>query len=406
MTEGKIVSLKYPVFGLDWQRDPDDISFVAIAGGGGSAKSGIKNCVTLARLPHALDTAIKPTLVPFHEIDTGDDLVSGVSIGTKGGLVALTMGNKTVIYRVRIGSKTTSAHVTEFQTDFAKDDSYQSVLRFSPDGTKLATGGEDGTVRVWELTIPDHDDDETFAKGFKATEVAKLDGHSGCISGLSWHATNTKLLTCAKDGQCFLWALTDNKKKKTWTKTGKLGLAGELALQKLDAKANRGKFIYRACHFHLDEIVTLQTPARGSSYLTKWAIGDGGKLFSEVASVPIKDVIVCSMAINLRYIACGSSDGQLLLFTYDALRLLKTISAHYLPSTGLAFIPPMLLDPSDHDDDRIREYEDDLTVLSGSADYSLYLVSGFQPTRWVQLAIFLLVFLYLAFFAYLGESWK
>jgi len=49
MAEGKINAMKYPVFGMDWQRDASNQSLVAIAGGGGALKSGIKNCVVCCK---------------------------------------------------------------------------------------------------------------------------------------------------------------------------------------------------------------------------------------------------------------------------------------------------------------------------------------------------------------------
>ena len=37
------------------------------------------------------------------------------------------------------------------QTDFCDKGSFQKVVRFSPDGSILATGGADGYLRVWRV---------------------------------------------------------------------------------------------------------------------------------------------------------------------------------------------------------------------------------------------------------------
>ncbi|OQR96439.1 60S ribosomal protein L24, partial [Thraustotheca clavata] len=279
-----------------------------------------------------------------------------------------------------------SVYITEFETDFAPDDSHQSVVKFSPNGLYLATGGQDGKVRIWQIVVPDESTEDSFKKAFKVNEVATLDGHTGCISGISWHSSNTKLLSCAKDGTCFLWSLDKKGKKTQWKKCGKLGLAGELSIQTQQKQSNRGKFIYRACHFHElssdhFELLTLQTPARGSSYLTKWQYSSDTKSITELTSLVIKDTILCSMATNLRYIACGSSDGQLFLYSYRELLAIKTIAAHYLPSTGIAFLPRSQSSNNVEDNDKDGEYHDELTILSGSADYSIYLISGISPSK-------------------------
>ncbi|ETV69724.1 hypothetical protein H257_14576 [Aphanomyces astaci] len=415
--QGKIHSIKYPIFGIDWKRDAQGKPFVAIAGGGGAVKSGIKNCVTLARVPPPkLTSRAPPSLAPYLIIDTVDDLVSGVAIGSKGGLIALTMGSKTAIYRVTSGATPTASFVVAFQTDFAATDSYQNAVKFSPDGGTIATGGEDGVVRLWTLTIPpsksEVDVDNKYRKSFKVSAPVLLNGHNGCINGLSWHASGTKVVSCAKDGQCIVWTRVES----TWKKAATLGLAGELDVQKPDKPTNKGNFIYRGCAFvprrfplHAskkdddddDEIVTVQTPARGSSYLTKWScvVDDQGKgTIEELTSIAVKDTIVCSLAVSAKYVATGSSDGQVLIHRVDTLAHLKTFAAHFLPSTGLAFFPfaaDATRDPLD--------FIDDLSLMSASADYSVFVISGLPPSWYMYLLVFVGLFLYLSYFANLGD---
>ena len=43
--------------------------------------------------------------------------------------------------------------IKSVRTDFCDDGSFQKVVRFSPDGSILATGGADGQLRVWRVSF-------------------------------------------------------------------------------------------------------------------------------------------------------------------------------------------------------------------------------------------------------------
>lgn len=42
--------------------------------------------------------------------------------------------------------------VDSMTTDFHDKDPYQNCAAFSPDGTKIATGGADGFIRLWKVS--------------------------------------------------------------------------------------------------------------------------------------------------------------------------------------------------------------------------------------------------------------
>lgn len=43
--------------------------------------------------------------------------------------------------------------IRKVKTDFHKDGSFQKVVQFSPDHRLVATGGADGYLRVWQVSL-------------------------------------------------------------------------------------------------------------------------------------------------------------------------------------------------------------------------------------------------------------
>ena len=56
---------------------------------------------------------------------------------------------------------------------------------FSPTDGKLATGSDDGSVKVWDF--------------YKSVGEMSLRGHGGEVRGVSWHPSKCLLVTASKD---------------------------------------------------------------------------------------------------------------------------------------------------------------------------------------------------------------
>ena len=69
-------------------------------------------------------------------------------------------------------------------------------VAFSPDGSRLASGGDDGIVRIWDVKKPDD-----------PREI--LQGHHGQVNSVAFDPADRWLASAGADGTIRLWELTD-----------------------------------------------------------------------------------------------------------------------------------------------------------------------------------------------------
>ncbi|MGH3773979.1 MAG: WD40 repeat domain-containing protein, partial [Pseudonocardiaceae bacterium] len=68
------------------------------------------------------------------------------------------------------------------------------AVAWSPDGTRLLTGGTDGIIRVWDATT--------------AELLHQLTGHTGGVHAVAWSPDGTRLLTGGTDSTVRVWDAT------------------------------------------------------------------------------------------------------------------------------------------------------------------------------------------------------
>lgn len=78
------------------------------------------------------------------------------------------------------------------------------AVAYSPDGTRLATGNDDGTVRIWNPAA--------------GTTLATLTGHIGSVRAVAYSPAGTCLASTGNDGSVRITSITSamNRPTRRW----------------------------------------------------------------------------------------------------------------------------------------------------------------------------------------------
>ncbi|XP_044504254.1 SEC12-like protein 2 isoform X2 [Mangifera indica] len=124
-------------------------NYVVLVGGGGEGKSGIPNAVVLSRFDFASNTLSNQPVAKFK---TDSDLPYRMAVHPRGDGIICAMQNSCRLFEwVRENSdkvQRLGVKGSEKVLSLLEDVGQQLALAFDSDGSTLATGGEDGKLRV------------------------------------------------------------------------------------------------------------------------------------------------------------------------------------------------------------------------------------------------------------------
>ena len=165
-------------------------------------------------------------------------------------------------------------------------------LRFSPDGTRLASASDDGTARIWD---------------WRCRSVAMvIRGHTAPVTGLAWSADSNRIATTAEDVR--VWSANKPQEGRLLTR-----IAEAFAMSHEDHRA--------------------ATATHGSHAIFLWnlATGESDRALSGHSAT----VTGLSFVPNSSILASGSLDRSVKLWDTREGKLHKTL-AHDRPVTALA----------------------------------------------------------------------
>uniref|UniRef100_A0A8D2D6K4 Prolactin regulatory element-binding protein n=1 Tax=Sciurus vulgaris TaxID=55149 RepID=A0A8D2D6K4_SCIVU len=340
----------FPLYAL--QVDPSAGLLIA-AGGGGAAKTGIKNGVHFLQLEQ-INGRLSAALLHSHDTETratmnlalaGDILAAGQDahcqllrfrVHQQKGNKAEKAGSKEQGPRQRKGAapaeKKAGAEtyhegvelkvekLQAVQTDFGPDP-LQKVVCFNHDNTLLATGGTDGFVRVWKVP--------------SLEKVLEFKAHEGEIEDLAL-GPDGKLVTVGWDLKASVWQKDQLLIQLHWQENG--------------PTFSNTPYRYQACRFgHVPDqpsglrLFTVQIPHKRlrqppPCYLTAW----DGSSFLPLRTKPCgHEVISClSVSESGTFLGLGTVTGSVAIYiAFSLQRLYYMREAHGIVVTDVAFLP-------------------------------------------------------------------
>lgn len=341
----------FPLYAL--RVDPSTGLLIA-AGGGGAAKTGIKNGVHFLQLEQ-INGRLSASLLHSHDTETratmnlalaGNILAAGQDAHCqllrfqthqqKGKNKAEKAGSKEQGPRQRKGSapaeKKSGAETHQegvelrvenlqaVQTDFGPDP-LQKVVCFNHDNTLLATGGTDGYIRVWKVP--------------SLEKVLEFKAHEGEIEDLAL-GPDGKLVTVGWDLKASVWQKDQLVTHLHWQENG--------------PTFSNTTYRYQACRFGQvpDQpaslrLFTVQIPHKRlrqpqPCYLTAW---DGSTFLPLRTKSCGHEVISClSVSESGTFLGLGTVTGSVAIYiAFSLQRLYYVREAHGIVVTDVAFLP-------------------------------------------------------------------
>ncbi|KAI4313780.1 hypothetical protein L6164_026734 [Bauhinia variegata] len=283
--------------------------YLAFAGGGGEGRSGIPNALLVAHF-HVESNLLSDQ--PVRRLGTDSDLPYRMAVNPRGDGIICAMPNgcrwfewdrndSAEIHKLSL--KKSEKVLTQLE-----DVGQQLALAFNNDGTALATGGEDGNLRVFKWPSMEIIHNETRA-------------HS-TVKDLHFSSDGKLLASLGSAGPCRVWDLSST--------------------MVLTSLPNENREVFSSCRFSQNN--------SGTQVLYVAAMSDKGgsivtwdtKTWERTGSkrILLDPISALNVTADGKFLACGTISGDIVVVNSTNMQIWTKIkNAHLGIVTALAFSP-------------------------------------------------------------------
>lgn len=307
-----------------------------IAGGGGSANTGVHNQINIMELVPNGDSCAAELNMKYHTPKRIPEAIMNGSLMKDLPIVdtrMVTGGCHATIYHINFDTNRKEFAVKNYEIleDERVKSDLKSVKCFPG---RFLTGGIDGQLQIWVV----NKDNKKLDKQIKA--------HTRAIDEIDVDLVNRQVVTISRDEiRCAVWDLSDFKLKQEF-KNDFLNKGGNTS--------TGSKYSYRSCKFAYDR-TSDQTKKSEDSFLLVAcnpvpAKKNPGKLYKWNAKnlkespefIAVKNgVMAMTVTQDGKYLALGTNSGSVFIFQVKKLRKIYEFNnAHTNVITSLEFLTP------------------------------------------------------------------
>lgn len=291
-----------------------------VAGGGGSAKTGVHNQINVLELLPTTEACTANIVTKYHTPEEIPDAIMAGSLMRHlpiSNTRLVTGGLYATVYSLNFDTRQNNFRISDYETlsDHRTEEDIKTV-RCMPN--KILTGSMTGQLALWNFLDKSRSLDRVIEAHSKPIDEIDIDIHNQQIVTLS-----------REEGRCAIWSLSS--------------LEAISEFKKDFISSQDAKFAFRSARYASKAqdtsliIACNPIPSKGPSKLVKLASKD--LKLSATASIRIEGVMAMTISSDGEYIGLGSRDGSVHVLSVKNLSQIYSINqAHHNAVTSMQFL--------------------------------------------------------------------